>query len=922
MQLEKREARKFGTAFVSACEQIFRDPLFNHLNGDRNLEVLLWSDDSDALWDWLTVIASCGCMYEIKLDIQCCGTGIAEFERSLKEKCRMFDEIFVRGDTANISFVVEPAFFPAYIACAPEYAHRLPAGLFHVPIENISPSEELLRLAENLHYAFSISYGSRDSLDEILAKMHEDPYNYHSSLLQAAHLPVKLYCAGIKATKYEDAACEYTALVEANRGIVNRLVYLEHTRWTVFMALSGWSMPTHEQMMNYAFAFNPDDNSMIDKFRHNGALLHPSLAACSPDGVDILETDEGAGYWNGSADPSKLDDLSRVSIWQHRYVSRLSEQHREIVRRELAEYKSGINYRILELDRLESAIKRIERQESGAVVELKRALESVRTKIDASLYEKIVLLLKSSVEASRRRSYLQGDIFSTKTIGFVLLFRRNFTRIVRTLCDSAGANINTLMILDPERAAFITGYDPRQSVLEAELRGGVETFIRKRRLRTKIRFFDASDGMEKALMEASEWAGDTAVFDVTGSPPDFVLAALSHECFIARDGKLMPFRGCSAVGVMNSLPRDIQVSDIFAAMNRETFEGWDIPDTVGIEKLISPAFSAYLELTKDEEPGKASIFSGKNGLCQTISGQTITYQVNDPQDIHDFFFDLPVDLAIKRNVTGCLKRLAEDGFIGGLNIIKVKETGRYQYSLTSPVWSDCSGRYPPLLDILSADESRDDYICSVKYELDKKKKRYLLKMRVVHDEFPTPDGMTDALEKFREAGCFEQTNNGDWRFSSAASKGIFSKEGNLLEDFVWVNVAKNPNFKDVQLSYSFGLVSRPDELEQEIDVVAITQKNQLVMFSCKLGAEALKKEAAKEIHQHCRFYSMQNPVPVLVTSCPEKIMEEKGFVEGGEALEYVRSLGVHFIDRSILADESRFQQVLNDIAGAQKGMKV
>lgn len=914
MALIHREQRKFSPFFTAACEEMFRDPLYNHLNPNGGLELLLWSDNHCALREWLTVAASCGCMYGVKLSIRICGAGVGAFESALRAECPMFDEVFSRSDTADIAFSETPDAFPAYIACTPEHAHQLPAGACRILMREQPASGELVRLAENLHYTFSISYGSRDSLDKIIGEMHADDYSFHSSLLQAAHLPVKLRSAGAdSAVSLEDSAGIYTSRIQNDKALFNRLVYLEHTRWTVFMCLCGWRMPSEAEMESYAFA-EPETGNMITEFRHRKALLHPALAACSPEGVDALDGDGGRAYWEGR-DPSALDDLSRVSLWQHRYVKRLSEVHREEARRLIRSCRAGSPRRIPELDQLEGAVNRVQMRFPGADFEFQKALELAKPVVDPSLCSRVELLMKSSIEAARRRSYLQGDVFSTRTIGFVLLFRRSCTRIVRALCGNAADNVSALMRLDPEKAVFITGFEDRSAAAEAELRGGVETFIRMRNLRTTVLYADASAGMVEAFRTALREAGENAVVDVTGAPPELVLCAMDSESFIVRNGRLASFRGCSAVSALNALPRELLVADVFAAMDLEAYEGWNIPDMTGIERLIAPAFRAYLSLTEDEQPESGSRFSGKNGVVQKLAGVfgNNTYIPEPDTPERDYGpVEIPAEIALNRNVTGCLRRLNEDGFIRDLQIETLTAPRRYSYRFRSVCWVHANKQTEPLLDIL-LNRQETDYTCSVQYKRGKDKEK-LPQLKIIRKGFRAPAGTEQALEIFRSAGCFDRTGD-EWQFTSAASRGLFAVEGNILEDYVWAQVRKNPHFKDVQLSYSFGRVSQ-NKLEQEVDVIAMTRNNRPVMFSCKLGGEALKISAAREIANHCRIYSMNRPIPVLVTACPEAILKHNGFDEGGESRRYVAGLGVHFVNRSMLGDEARFQQFLNSIAGA------
>ena len=908
LTIQKRQRPSYGAYFFAACEALFREPLFCHADASGDVRLLIWSDDAVALREGLVVAASCGCMPDVRVEIALCGATAQALKAVLHSEAPMFDEIFSRRDTADIRFDASPAGFPPYVLCTEDKRPFVPAGVHCAVLRPSEISGELLRLAENLHYTFMVSYGSRDALADILRSMHADKYNYASSVLQAAHLPVKLWCAGAYGGDCEAAAMRYAERIAADRGLMNHLVSLEHTRWSVFMALSGWRIPSFQEMERYAFV-EQADGSMIASFRHEEGLLHPALAACSPEGVDALEGAEGETYWNG-ADASQLDPLSRMSLWQHRHILGIAEAQRARARALLEEARAQSVGEVPELNRLVGVLNRL----PSSAMELEKALVQMEGRIDSALLARLRRLLRSSIEAAKHRSYLQGDVFSVRTIGFVLLFRSRFTRMIRVLSPSADDNIGALMQLDPERAAFITGIARMSDSEEAERRGGVETFVQIRNLRTQLRYFDAAElGLEGALAQALQWAGADAIFDLTGATMDFIAASTEHRAFYLKNGRMLPspFGAPFAIGALSTLPRELRVQDVFAALNRRAFVGWELPEIGDIGRVIEPAFGAFLSLTEDEKPDSNSRYKA---LFEQINRQFAyeSYQKRGEAEA-EHAIELPPEIAIKRNVTGCLRRLQDAGLIRALRMEILDGPGSYRYTFRSPDWVSCSRKGVRMLDYLK-DDRRNDYVCSVRYRKAQKNGAEGLtpQMKLVWDEFEMPEGMSEALAAFDS--CFERCENGRWRFASATAKGLFAAEGNLLEDYVWYQVHRNPHYRDVQLSFQFGLASGNDRLEQEIDVIAITTRNRPVLFSCKLGAKGLEADSGKEIASHSRIYAVNNPIPVLVTSCPEAIAAQKGFGPGGSERSYLKRRGVCFVDRAVLRDEQRFQQLLNEIA--------
>lgn len=891
---------RFTDKFFAACQQFYEYPLYRLIETGNKIRLMLWSDDPEALYEYLVAAASCGQISGHSLKIYICGSGASQVRELLEKQCPMYSALAER-EAVEIEFSEVPEAFPPYVVCDRKFMAEL-KGPCVLSIGKGGLSEELERLAENLNYAYSVSYNDRGSFSEITADLKKDDdkkaANYASSVLQAAHIPVKMYIAGARESDTEEAVVSYQKAIE-DPAVLNRLVYLEHLRWTVFMVLRGFRIPTDDEMKRVY----KDDGSgnMLTSFRNDKEGIHPALARCSEKGIDALEG-RSREFWEGyrpdNTDESYagLDELSRMSLYQRYLAGEAVKQNREAVEKVLAEYPPyapGIL-------QLRNAVKGFDQTgEAG----LKNALRIAEENgVSKDLQDSVEKYMQSSIDASRRRSYIQGDIYSVKAQGYVLLKRKLFRNVIRCMSADHAENIISLARLDPEKAAFIVplGMDVNE---QKDLEDSIREFAKQRRLATDIRLYFMMEPtvreVRKLLYEIHGWMdgkdGET-VFDLTGAVPQLVMATADDPCgsFFCEGYKLVPFRGCRSISVMNAMPLNFKIEDIFAAMARRAVVGWDITDMRGIEKTIKAMLTAYISVTA----GKKDLFTALREYIYPTKDNPRNRKYSQEKERKHFRYSVQMDIGHRRNIPGSLYRLASDGYVDELDI-RV-ENGAYEISGST----DYSALIKQLFDI----EGDSDSTYSAKY--DNRSKKPVL--RWIGDTFPMPEDkcLRMVVQEFEKAGCF--TIDGDTvSFASPGMKSVFAlgTDGIILEDALYFAVKENPNFKEVRLGYSFG---KGDLSENEIDVVAITNAGRPVYISCKNG-HALSIGAAHEIYRHARLYNINSPIPVLAATEPD--LASKGFDVGGKARDYVeKGLGVTFIDRDILKDWNKLQDVLTRIA--------
>ena len=183
----------------------------------------------------------------------------------------------------------------------------------------------MIRLARKVDRAYGKPLGKKakiDNLDKIqigveLNDMSEHikllAYDYTSSFFSALSIMYKLVSMGIwgpndSDDRLEEALAKYCENLEENR---NKLIYLEHYRWTAFMLAEGWKRLPIEQMGELCFKGDNDQRDRIAK-------LHAILASST------LSSRIQDDNW-GKDIPEDLDNLDKSSLALHKVANDRSE---------------------------------------------------------------------------------------------------------------------------------------------------------------------------------------------------------------------------------------------------------------------------------------------------------------------------------------------------------------------------------------------------------------------------------------------------------------------------------------------------------------------------------------------------------------------------------------------------------------------
>ena len=176
--------------------------------------------------------------------------------------------------------------------------------------------EDIERKALAIHTMYCLSYDDKSA--RIKESFDSDPYNVRSSIACALSIRSKLRSLGIKYDK--KAAQNYYKLVvkDPSNGNMNKMVYMEHLRWSAFMMLEGYSCPDDATLKGYIYTGNYDHRK-----RDQAPLYQPLIRAMKIDpecsSGTPLDSLQHSQWCNVSL--KDYDELDKMSLKLHRYCN-------------------------------------------------------------------------------------------------------------------------------------------------------------------------------------------------------------------------------------------------------------------------------------------------------------------------------------------------------------------------------------------------------------------------------------------------------------------------------------------------------------------------------------------------------------------------------------------------------------------------
>ena len=386
---------------------------------------------------------------------------------------------------------------------------------------------EALRIARRVHMAYTATWNSRYTEEEITADLYGDPdgagYCLRSSLRLAASVPWKLAAAGIQ-TEENTPETLYHKLNGADKKIRNLLAWQEHRSWQAFMTLDGWRTPTPEELNEYVFRNGNDHRNKKEKW-------HPCLCDLAEDDwfaphPKKLKTTQIHCWSEEQARPEGYCLLDQMSLRIHHLCKErvVSEEYAEEMNSLFRDLETaiidggyGLNEELTGLARrMENMFRRLRGNETNSYAPWQQAcaefLEILGKGEDAEEIRKVFKTIrreaKIAEERNRYRDYKEIDMQIIRWLPWILTKEKIQTVWKLYAAENPLDNLLSSIILRPAQLHLICEKKDARNVSVDAFRGMLEQHGTGE---TQILVSQISDLNEKTVP-----VGPHDVADVTG----------------------------------------------------------------------------------------------------------------------------------------------------------------------------------------------------------------------------------------------------------------------------------------------------------------------------------------------------------------------------------------------------------------------
>ena len=230
------------------------EKLCQYIN-NGSLRVLIIGNSKDLITETFKAVFWC-CKYPSKkLEITIAAKKADEYLKLATEHTDIIEyakkdnvTINTKAISGNINTILEEngvEYDFAIVACddtnySNQICERLNGKFVSTSINEYYNKNDLLRIAYNINFCYSLTYDDRKSYDAAKEELDKDEYNMNSSLAQAAHIAYRNhYCQELKNKKISEE--EITA----------ELAKFEHERWNRYMISGGFSPVTVSELKEF-----------------------------------------------------------------------------------------------------------------------------------------------------------------------------------------------------------------------------------------------------------------------------------------------------------------------------------------------------------------------------------------------------------------------------------------------------------------------------------------------------------------------------------------------------------------------------------------------------------------------------------------------------------------------------------------------
>lgn len=740
-------------------------------------------------------------------------------------------------------------------------------------------------IAFNAHLLYERQKNPSCSLLEVKHNF-ENYYNKAASFDTALAVKCRLFSIDVPWTDDpEKDGRNFEEALKQNQAAVKELAWVEHRRWVASKILKGAkALPEKD----FTYLKNGGANGSGTNFKKDGVLYHAYLV---PSVLEEVRPEgwQTAAEWRGSSPeteiPQELDALSHNGAALARMFAETAQKNLPVVKRRLKDFEEALEELTPEIEG--AAATELETRRNALIHCIRKLLSPDARQADAAYYQ---------IESVRMNCFLQAQLPASEEAVALLevLDKRLFAILYsispvepKALDDVLIENIGFQLRAKPMVMAKLLGTEDLRVnlvparvfevskliyIAQADTDGAAEKYIRiaedaaaalhhygagtdvELRLiagtQTEI---PACSGLQVEVISADEAPEETMrqalqgveVIDLTNGQEDLcTLAGIYAECtmLVQRDGVFRALRG--KVPAQIPLPQSWDVDGLFQLSGAVPHKEEDTQTKIDYEKVNT----LYRQIL--ENFGRAAFYDICRDFAEAYSKQSTTYfsQLAGP-DAQMQTYTMPTERW--EELEPLLRKLQKYKYIQNLtSMVKAGQAkiafmaGQKCAASLDYALKNCIDRKSVLKDFGT---ERNSFVIHTEPAV--------VRMSL---------GRQAVVEFLQTQGCLQVAFvDGKLEISGMTPEipALLQKYGNALEGGVFANLQENTRFSDEKISYEYSWGSGT---LNELDVVAVLDKEKLVLISCK-ACRQLEIAFVDEIA--IRAASLRvGAVPVLVCS--------------------------------------------------------
>lgn len=710
---------------------------------------------------------------------------------------------------------------------------------------------ELIRIAKNINFAYSMKYNQRVSredadrefMESLKAEFIDSPaerecgdlsivnnfigssYTADSSIASALHIPYKLNACKEQLPSVDPKTTLADAISTKSK-LYTELVALEHRRWNAYMVTRGYRAPTKDEEKKYLFC---EVDGRINRHKDDTRLLHACLCDCGSGG-SVLEGDFFNRYreWVEKDGKVKLSELDKASLRCHNLACIASERISE------NDLLSPLGTDTERYPLFVKSVKKLLNDEENSQSLYEKELEAAK-RYAATVSEREYAIIReidrqlTSVKARNgRMDFLSLDAQLIEMIPFCLWYRKENRTVITVSDGDTQHDVVIPTLLCAERAIFVHHGSVSEKYVPS-----VTEYFKKRGGNTVPEFIEhrdmSVDGITQLLSSLIDESKEQfPVINCVSHRQRAVSIAIGRIIERAGgninavsydpDGQVVSLSGdaCITVGINN---KSFSVSEYLGLLGGRVITEYTSIYDMGKISLITDLFKKFFDVKKAKINGKTEEFVPWIEMNRFITSATkIDTSVN--KTILESSVDTPFSYKGKFR-PDVYNECAIDKFLKLLSDFSIIRNFSERIAFSDIVVT-FDGMEPALCDILSEFEEKNTKSAEAINKAKRKTLRFsfndgfaVASREISKKQLYKPDESPKLIEE-KKAFIKDLYNKGfitepefgsdgtvSFSFTDDESLNILKKQGECFELVVYSAVRESALFDDVDKGTTF-----------------------------------------------------------------------------------------------------------------------